>query len=73
MDSVTDFGVLDKLQLYLESKKETVFRISALSKEGIPNLIDSLGRMVKRERLHQIDHQVKFMKSKQFKNSIWDD
>jgi len=73
IDSVTDFVALDKLQLYLESNSETVFRISSLSKHGISILIDFLGEMVKKERLKKINYQAKIQKSSLSRNSIWDD
>ena len=51
MDSVVEDNGLDELEKFLEALGETVFRVSSLSKVGIPELLHYLGELVTKERL----------------------
>ena len=69
---VKDLKELDKLQLTLESKKEQVFRISSLSRAGLPRLINFLELQVEKQRNadKNISKNNDFLKTI---NSIWND
>ena len=69
---VKDLKELDKLQLTLESKKEQVFRISSLSRAGLPRLINFLELQVEKQRNadKNISKNNDFLKTI---NSIWKD
>ena len=73
IDSVSDFEELNNFQLYLESKKENVFRISSLSKTGIPELINFLETFVNKERNSSIEDPVIITKPTHSESSIWND
>ena len=73
IDTVTDFEKIDKIQLYLESKKENVFRISSLSKEGIPELINFLEAFVNKERNYSIEDPISIKQLTKSEHSIWKD
>ena len=71
IDSVSDIEKLEKLKLFLESKKENVFQISSFTKVGIKKLIDSIELLVKSEEILEKNQSVKEKNFAQPKNSIW--
>jgi hypothetical protein len=73
MDSVADDDELDELQKFLEAAGETVFRVSSVSKNGIPELLHYLGEVVKKERLLETDAPLKIEEVPLPVDSIWDD
>ena len=73
MDSVADDDELDELQKFLEAAGETVFRVSSVSKNGIPELLHYLGEVVKKERLLETDTPLKIEEITLPVDSIWDD
>ena len=73
MDSVADDDELDELQKFLEAAGETVFRVSSVSKNGIPELLHYLGEVVKKERLLETDTPLKIEEVPLPVDSIWDD
>ena len=73
MDSVSDFDALDDLQKILETAGETVFRVSSVSKDGIPELLLYLGEVVKKERLLEATAPPQIDEVALPVDSIWDD
>ena len=73
IDSVNDFEELDNFQLFLESKKEKVFRISSLSKAGIPELINFLEKFVNKERNSSSENSIITKRMTLSEHSIWND
>ena len=73
MDSVTDFEELEKFQLFLESKKENVFRISSLNRSGISKLIDSIELLIKKTYFSEKNDIIENTDSSMLKNTIWND
>jgi len=71
IDTVSDFEKIDKFQLFLESKKENVFRISSLSRVGISELIIFLEILVKKQRDSSIKNHIRIKQLIHSKNSIW--
>ena len=72
IDTVKDFEDLDKLQLILESKKEHVFRISSLNRQGLPKLINFLENLLEKQRTTEKSSSEK-NKNIKIPNSIWND
>ena len=64
---------MDELQKFLEAAGETVFRISSVSKNGIPELLLYLGEVVKQERLLETETPLKVEEVPLPVDSIWDD
>ena len=73
MDSVSDIDALDDLQKILETAGETVFRVSSVSKDGIPELLLYLGEVVKKERLLEATAPPQIDEVALPVDSIWDD
>ena len=73
MDSVADNDELDELQKFLEEAGETVFRVSSVSKNGIPELLHYLGEVVKKERLLETETPQEIEQAPLPVDSIWDD
>jgi hypothetical protein len=73
MDSAVDNDELDELQKFLEDAGETVFRVSSVSKDGIPELLHYLGDVVKKERLLETETPPKKEEAVLPVDSIWDD
>ena len=73
MDSVVEDNGLDELEKFLEALGETVFRVSSLSKVGIPELLHYLGELVTKERLLEKEKVRVYEETPLPFNSIWDD
>ena len=73
MDSVSDYEALEELEQFLENAGETVFRVSSVSKDGIPELLHFLGEVVKKERLLEREEPLETEEVPMPINSIWDD
>lgn len=73
LDSVSDYEALDAFQKFLEAAGEIVFRVSSVSKDGIPELLHYLGEVVKKERLLETLAPETSDKSQLPADSIWDD
>ena len=73
MDSVSNNDKLDELQKFLEEAGETVFRVSSLSKKGIPELLHYLSEVVKKERFIETETLQIIEQDSIPVDSIWDD
>jgi hypothetical protein len=73
MDSVADNDELYELQKFLEEAGETVFRVSSVTKNGIPELLHYLGEVVKKERLLETEIPQEIEPATLLVDSIWDD
>ena len=73
MDSVVEDNGLDELEKFLEALGETVFRVSSLSKVGIPELLHYLGELVTKERLLEKEKVREYEENPLPFNSIRDD
>ena len=73
MDSVVEDNGLDELEKFLEALGETVFRVSSLSKVGIPELLHYLGELVTKERLLEKEKVRVYEETPLPFNTIWED
>ena len=73
MDSVSEDIALNELVHFLEEKGETIFQISSITKKGIPELLQFLGKLVKKKRQNDIEKSTSIRNSEKPANSIWED
>ena len=73
IDSVSEDIALNELGNFLKEKGETVFKISSINKQGIPELLQFLGKLVNKKRQDDIEKSTLIKNAGIPIESIWED